>query len=693
MKLSDLSKVSRTKIEQRAVFEGRRLKAKAREVISRAGKNELDAQPCSYRQWLDRTNGRYEVDFPPEWKKFDLPFEGTNCRVAVVVHIFYADLVEELAESLSNIPVPCDVYATNASGVDIDSDVFSGGNIRSSVVIPTKNHGRDIAPLIYLVNAGYLDPYDLILKVHTKKSPWRQEHGELAGSGEQWRDNLLSSLVGSRKQVETILSAFAADPRLGAVGAPETVLGPEFWGGDEELVSELGKRLGLHFRHDDLEFISGSMYWIRGFVLQGLRALCMHYYDFHNEAGQIDGTTAHAIERLIGLLTNEAGLSSRETTDLRPTPADTDTPQRTWQRFEPLTERAPAATYVPFYLPQFHPSAVNDRWWGKGFTEWSNVTQARPVFEGQIQPLIPGELGFYDLRLDSVRQRQLELEKYAGISGLMYYYYWFSGERELSLPIERLQQQDIDQPFCLMWANENWTRAWDGNEDDVLLGQRYDEVPAELFIDDIMEFLLDPRYMRVGGAAILAVYRPAQMKNFAEVAQAWRQKARDAGAGELMLLSVDVTKDFDGIEPSELEAYGLDGHLEFPPHGVEWPRASMDEAKPIHPFKGHLMSYRRFSQVAMAKSLHIDSLGFPGVMVNFDNTSRKKWRADVWYGSNPYTFHRWLLEVTESVMSREPERRVVFINAWNEWAESAVLEPTARWGMTYLQAVRDVAYA
>lgn len=693
MKLPNLPNLSRVKVEQRLAFEARKAVSTAKVLLGRGGLSELDSQPCSYRQWLDRTNGRYEVDFPPEWKKLDLPFEASTSRVSVVIHVFYADLVDELAESLKNIPVPCDVYVTNASGEQIDSCSFRVGNVQNAIVIPIKNHGRDIAPLVYLVNAGYLDPYDLVLKVHTKKSPWREDHPELAGTGDQWRESLLSSLVGSQERVEKILDAFATNSRLGAVGAPETIVGSEFWGGDEELVNELGKRLGLHFPHDDLEFISGSMYWIRGFLLQGLRSLCMHYFDFHNEYGQVDGTTANAVERLIGLLTKEAGMISIETDALSPNTPSFNVAEASWRRFLPETHQEPAARYIPFYLPQFHPSPVNDRWWGKGFTEWSNVSQARPVFEGQVQPLIPGELGFYDLRLDSVRKRQLELEQYAGISGLMYYYYWFSGERVLNLPIERLREQDIDQPFCLMWANENWTRAWDGNESDVLLSQRYDDVPAELFIDDIMEFLLDDRYMRVGGAAILAVYRPLQMENFADVARTWREKARAAGAGELFLLSVDVTRNFDGIEADEMVKYGLDGHLGFPPHGVEWPRATREEAKPIHPFNGHLMSYRRFSQLAVAKALHLDPKGYPGVMVNFDNTSRKKWKADVWYGSNPYTFHRWLLDVTESLMDRAPEQRIVFINAWNEWAESAVLEPTARWGMTYLQAVRSVAFA
>ncbi len=682
----------RARVEQRLAVEGRRLRSKARSLVKKDPLDGPFAKPGFYKRFLAQTNGRYDPYFPPEWLREDAPFV-TTARVGVVMHVYYPELLPELLEHLRNIPVPFDVYVTNSSGVSLSRSKFLVGEAQHAVVLPVKNHGRDIAPLLYVVNAGYLDAYDLVLKVHTKRSPWREDHADLEGSGEEWRAEILGSLLGDKDRVEQILGAFASAPRLGAVGPDGSILGPEFWGGDRELVGELGKRLGLSFPYDSLEFISGSMYWVRGFLLQGLRGLCAHYYDFHPEQGQVDGTTAHAVERLVGLLTKEAGLTSTEVSQL-PQPSLENAAVATWRRFSPDTELAAAARYIPFYLPQFHPSTVNDRWWGKGFTEWRNVSQARPVFRGHVQPLVPGELGFYDLRLDDVRRQQLGLEQYAGVAGLMYYYYWFSGERALNLPIERLHQQsNLDQPYCIMWANENWTRAWDGNEDDVLLSQRYDQVPAEEFISDVLEFLLDPRYMRVDGAVVLAVYRPGQIDNFKQVSESWRKAAREAGVGELFLLSVDVTKNFDGIESHLLGEHGLDGQLGFPPHGVEWPRATREEAVPDHQFRGHLISYKRMSLVAAAKALSLPKTDFPGVMVNFDNTARKKWKADVWYGSNPYTFSRWLRDATEAVYDRPPEKRLVFINAWNEWAESAVLEPTQRWGRTYLQAVRNVAFS
>lgn len=361
-------------------------------------------------------------------------------------------------------------------------------------------------------------------------------------------------------------------------------------------------------------------------------------------------------------------------------------------RYNPENPLYPAARVVPFYLPQFHPTEVNDDAWGKGFTEWSNVAQGRRMFEGHVQPLVPSELGFYDLRNDEVRHQQLALERYAGISGLMYYYYWFSGKRVLNLPIERLlADESLDQPVCVMWANENWTKAWDGRAEDVLLEQRYDLVGAEQFIEDVMPLLKDSRYMRIDGKAILAVYRAAQIPNVHEVVDLWRERARQEGVGELYLLSVDTGKRFDGLG-AKYKDFGFDGKMAFPPHGVPWTAHSLRGLKVDDMFLGRTLSYQATVKSAVTDARLQDTNSYPGVMVTFDNTARKKRQGDIWYGSNPYTFRRWLEQTVETVAAREPSARVVFVNAWNEWAESAVLEPTLRWGLTYLQAVRSVVY-
>ena len=600
--------------------------------------------------------------------------------------MFYPELLTELLDQLGQVPVGFDLFITNSGTEPVAVTRGDVPGARHVVVLDVENHGRDIWPLVELVNCGVLDPYELILKIHTKRSPWRAEHAELAGSGEDWRATLFASLLGSTEHVQTILSAFASDPNLGLVSAPDNILGPEFWGGDLHLVQELLRRIELSVEPQALRFPAGSFYWVRGFVLQGLRSLGLSSLDFEKEAGQVDATTAHAVERSIGLLSAEAGLEMLTSDAL----GDGQDPEG-WRRYAAVAQRRPRARIVPFYLPQFHPTPENDAWWGQGFTEWTNVTSARPIYQGQNQPNLPSDLGFYDLRLDEVRSAQMELAAAHGIEGFMYYYYWFAGHRLLHTPIDALLDSEIQKPFCIMWANENWTRRWDGRSADVLMGQDYDRVPASSFIDDVMPFLLDPRYMRIDGRPMLAVYRISQIPDFREVIESWRRSAREAGVGELYLLSVDVAREFDGLVGGP-KAAGLDGLLGFPPHNLKWEWVPHGGLSVDRRFNGNLLSYEAMASDAERRMATLDDSLFPGVMVNFDNTARRQFNSDVWFGSNPYTFRRWLAATVSAVSHREPDQRIVFVNAWNEWAEAAILEPTMRFGRTFLLAVRDVVH-
>lgn len=638
--------------------------------------------PASFDEWVARGGAGRPVLYPPAWRSHGRLRIDQPARVAVLMHVHFPELVGELVDQLAHIPVPFDLIITNTSGSPLE--IRPTGMMRACRELPLENHGRDIWPTVAAVNSGVLDPYLLILKVHTKKSAWRQEHAELAGDGVAWRDSFTADLLGDRKNVEQILAAFRHDPGLGVVTADGSVLGPEFWGDNQRNTRELARRLELVLDDDALRFAAGSMYWCRGIVLQGLRALMMTEEDFDPEAGQVNGTIAHAVERLIGVVTTEAGLETAERSAL---PAHTDG----IEHFDGRPLR-PRARFVPFYLPQFHPTAENDEWWGEGFTEWTNVTSTRPVFHGHYQPRLPTDLGFYDLRLDEVREAQAELASSAGIEGFMYYYYWFAGRRLLNRPIEALLRGDLDFPFCIMWANENWTRRWDGNSQDVLLAQDYDRVPADEFIEDVAEFLADPRYMTIDGRKVVAVYRPAQMADFPSVARRWREVARRRGIGELFLLHVDVGHSMQGLG-STAEA-GLDGSMEFPPHNMLWQGIDRVHLQMREDFHGHAMSYPALADDAALRAFRdTDPNHFPGAMVTFDNTARRQLSSDFWYGSNPYVFHRWLKSLVTAVADREPDRRLIFLNAWNEWAEAAVLEPTDRHGRSYLLALRDVAFS
>lgn len=646
-------------------------RAKAAASGPRAKRATDRRRPSSFPAWQRRLEGARFVGFPTHWRERTGP--AAPAPIAVVLHCHYAELLDELLAALPTIGEPFDLYVTNSSGETITAARLAAAGAAHAEVLTVENHGRDIWPLVQVVNAGILDAYDVVLKVHTKRSEWREGHGELSGSGEEWRAALVGSLLGSPERTSAIVDAFRRDRSIGIVTADGSVAGPEHWGSNLDLVRGFLERLSMPLEPDDLRFAAGSMYWIRGFLLQSLRALRIDRADFEEEAGQIDGTAAHAVERIIGIGAVEAGMDVLELREL-----------------DDRDDRASVdGRVVAFYLPQFHRTAENDRWWGAGFTEWANVAKAKPLYPGHLVPLMPGELGFYDLALDEVRQRQRDLAAAHGIAGFMYYHYWFAGRRVLGLPLQRLADGDVDQPFCVMWANENWTRRWDGRDADVLVGQDYDRVPATEFIEDILPMLRDPRWMRVDGAAIVAVYKIGTVPDAAATIAHWRERARAEGAGELHVLAVDIGEQMGGLPRPELVDLA-DGTLTFAPHNLPWipsdRAAEVDER-----FAGNLMGYRGTADAAIAQLADFDEHHHPGVMVTFDNTARKQWTPMAFTGANPWTFRRWLAAALEAQADRPLERRIVFVNAWNEWAESAVLEPTEQFGQTYLLACRQVA--
>ncbi len=665
-----------------------RLRRLARRAVSPGAiLASLGSGSATFSRWMERSSERFARGYPDAWDREDMRLDAP-ARLGIVLHVFYPDLLGEILRGLAAVPVAFDLIVTNASGTALDITTSSLPQAKSVRILNVENRGRDLWPLAQIVNAGILDPYDLILKLHTKQSAWRDDHEQLPGSGSAWRQALLASLLGGTDNIKSILTAFAVTPELGMVTADGSVLGPQFWGSNEKTTSHLLRRLELELRPGELRFAAGSMYWTRGFVIQGLRALGLTADDFEREARQVDGTTAHAIERLLGLLTVEAGLTIHERSDAE---VRSET-QDAWRRFEPIFDVEARVRVFPFYLPQYHPIPENDRWWGAGFTEWSNVAAAKPVFTGHYQPKLPTDTGFYDLRLHESVALQADLARAAGVAGWMYYYYWFAGRPLLDRPIQARLVDDIQLPFCLMWANENWTRRWDGRDDEVLVGQRYEEVDSSRFLEDVLPILKDPRYLRVEGRPLVAIYRPGQIPNLERVTSAWRELARREGIGELLLISVDVSAKFDGLTMDS--AAGLDGTLGFPPHSSRWVWVDHWDIAVDPDFEGNILSYRATVEESVRKMRRgIPESSFPGVMVAFDNTARRQKDPDIWFGANPYTFHRWLLEAARSVADREPDRRLVFVNAWNEWAEGAALEPNTRFGSTFLLAVRSVAYS
>ena len=273
----------------------------------RGPRRHASTSPASYDTYL-RRDVSDEVGLPLAWaERTDIPLRSP-APLAAVAHVYYPELWEELFGHLEAIPVDFDLIVTNASGTVLAIDPARLPAARHFVILDVENRGRDLWPLAQLVNAGLLDGYDLVLKVHTKRSAWRRTHGRLPGTGETWRSELLSALLGDAGNVTAILDAFATAGDLGIVTADDSVLGPEFWGDDEAVAATLLRRLDPEPGRDGLTFAAGSMYWARGNILRRLRALHLIAADFEPEVGQEDGTTAHALERVIGLFAREAGM-------------------------------------------------------------------------------------------------------------------------------------------------------------------------------------------------------------------------------------------------------------------------------------------------------------------------------------------------------------------------------------------------
>ena len=350
---------------------------------------------------------------------------------------------------------------------------------------------------------------------------------------------------------------------------------------------------------------------------------------------------------------------------------------------------------IAFYLPQYHPTAENDEWWGKGFSEWRNVARARPLFRGHYQPHVPAELGFYDLRLPETRAAQAELARDHGIAGFCYYHYWFAGRRVLDRPFrEVLASGEPDFPFCLCWANEDWTRAWDGRSGERLLVQEYSEDDDRRHIRSLLEAFADHRYIRVDGKPVFLVYRANRLPDPNRTTDIWREEAAAAGIGELYLCRVD-TED-NGGDPIEL---GFDAAVEFQPDWTNLGRPLQRRApvRAIRRLYGSRSAYRWHRifdyRAVVEHMLERDPVRykrFPCVMPGWDNTPRRRRNGVVLHDSSPREYERWLRAVVEAFQPFSPEENLVFLNAWNEWGEGNHLEPCRRWGLGYLEATSRV---
>lgn len=341
----------------------------------------------------------------------------------------------------------------------------------------------------------------------------------------------------------------------------------------------------------------------------------------------------------------------------------------------------PPVKTIAFYLPQFHTIPENDAWWGRGFTEWTNVRAASPQFSGHYQPHVPTALGYYDLSDSSVLDKQAELARRGLVYGFCLYHYWFDGHRLLEGPLEALMASDhLELPFCVCWANENWTRRWDGQDQEILIAQTYSAGWEDAFLEELLPTLSDRRYINVNGAPLLLVYRVTEIPAMRRVTERWRAIARRELGTELHLAAV---QSFGMWDP---RPFGFDAAIEFPPHTPHKHALPSAIDGVLPEFEGFLEDYREVIRERLSLDIP-DFVWYRGAMPSWDNSARRGTQAHVLVRSSPALYECWLRKLALQAIERAPvQEPLVFVNAWNEWAEGTHLEPDSRYGFDWLDA-------
>lgn len=364
---------------------------------------------------------------------------------------------------------------------------------------------------------------------------------------------------------------------------------------------------------------------------------------------------------------------------------------------------------IAYYLPQYHPIPENDKWWGKGFTEWTNVAKAKPLFRGHYQPRLPADLGFYDLRLAEVREKQSAIAKEYGVHGFCYYHYWFgNGKQLLERPFnEVLTSGKPDLPFMLCWANQTWAGVWFGNDKpDILIEQLYPGKEDYIkHFDYLSKAFADPRYITIEGKPVFHVYMPRNIPDLELFVNTFRECAHKYGFKGLYLLATHCPTTWDPRK------YGFDGVVSNNFHRVrkdasKLKRIFKDKKSLFGKIEGKIRSLVKEKDISQRTKPYIldysdlvkiisnwpevDYDYFPQVIPDWDNSARSGMKSFIVKGSTPALWMNHLNDANDYVKRYNPEKQLVFIKSWNEWAEGNYLEPDEKWGMQYLEALRNL---
>lgn len=464
---------------------------------------------------------------------------------------------------------------------------------------------------------------------------------------------------------------------------------PTGWADNKPRAIEIVERseYSNKFNFSNVVFPEGGMFWMSQRLFNKLVDLKLDISNFEEEPIPQDGTTAHALERLIGALATEDGkricqLHLSESSIYNKYYEDRICYRK---RLQEINEED-RVRILAFFLPQFHETMQNNTWHGEGFTEWTNVKKNNPLFTGHYQQRVPHpDIGYYSVESKSYFENTQALMKDAGVGGLIFYHYWFSGSLIISEPSNYLlKNPGIEIDWCFCWANENWTRAWDGNEDQVLMRQEYSHEDARSFIQYLIPFFRDDRYLKVGKRPILMVYRPSHNPLMCDYVDIWRQECNAAGLDEPYLV---CTLTRGAVNPKD---YKFDIGLERILH--DWTNGRVpqinDELSFYDSFGGSVLNYKQVADYYTSLNRREDFKLIRSIVPDWDNSPRYSSNAYLLHNSTPEVFSQWLSSLIDDTRTRlEGDERIIVINAWNEWAESAYLEPDSKYGYSFLNSV------
>lgn len=351
---------------------------------------------------------------------------------------------------------------------------------------------------------------------------------------------------------------------------------------------------------------------------------------------------------------------------------------------------------LAIHLPQFHTIPENDEWWGKGFTEWTNTRKEKPRFKGHYQPHTPLNENYYDLSdVDSLKHQVALAKKYL-IDGFCFYHYWFDGKLLLEKPLENLiNDKTIDFPFCLSWANENWTRRWDGKDNEVLVGQNHSIEDDKKHIEYLLKYFKDERYIKVNGAPVLLIYKTELIPHIKETLNMWNEYLKQNGFPGLYTINMESTSSSKGVDKSE---DGFSAAMDFQPNWANLPRKERETKlkrfvnrtlkRSSSYSENKIFSYFKYFQLEKNRIWNLPYKIYPTVVPSWDNSARRVKGAVIFKGASPKLYGEWLNHILLRFKPFSEEENFVFINAWNEWAEGNHLEPCKKWGYKYLEITK-----